>query len=102
MPIFVSRLSHIFVALFVCIISLAAPVAAQTVDRPLFLNDDGLPTLAPLLVEVTPAVVNIAVESLQSVEQNPLFNDPFFQWFFDMQPMPQMPQQRWQMSRVPA
>ncbi|MFY9206230.1 MAG: Do family serine endopeptidase, partial [Yoonia sp.] len=98
MPIFVSRLSHIFVALFVCIISLAAPVAAQTVDRPLFLNDDGLPTLAPLLVEVTPAVVNISVESLQSVEQNPLFNDPFFQRFFDMQPMPQMPQQRWQMS----
>jgi len=98
MSIPVSRFGHVLLALCVLTINLATPVASQTADRPLYLNDDGLPTLAPLLIEVTPAVVNISVESLQSVEQNPLFNDPFFQRFFDMQPMPQMPQQRLQMS----
>lgn len=98
MSILVSRFDHVLLALCVLTMNLATPVASQTADRLLYLNDDGLPTLAPLLIEVTPAVVNISVESLQSVEQNPLFNDPFFQQFFDIQPIPQMPQQRRQMS----
>ena len=98
MPILVSRFGHVLLALCVLTINLATPVASQTADRPLYLNDDGLPTLAPLLIEVTPAVVNISVESLQSFEQNPLFNDPFFERFFDLQPMPQMPQRRRHMS----
>ena len=88
MSILVSRFGHVLLALCVLTINLATPVASQTADRPLYLNDDGLPTLAPLLIEVTPAVVNISVESLQSFEQNPLFNDPFFERFFDLQPMP--------------
>ncbi len=81
-----------------CVVLLAAgPAAAQTPDRPLFLNDDGLPTLAPLLAEVTPAVVNISVETRQDVESNPLFADPFFRRYFDLPPMPQ-PSPRQQMS----
>ena len=95
MPILVSRLGHVVITLCVLTIGFATPVASQTLDKPLYLNEDGLPTLAPLLAEVTPAVVNISVETLQSVESSPLFNDPFFQRFFDM---PQMPQQRRQMS----
>ncbi len=98
MSILVSRFGHVLLALCVLTINLATPVASQTADRPLYLNDDGLPTLAPLLIEVTPAVVNISVESLQSFEQNPLFNDPFFERFFDLQPMPQMPQRRRHMN----
>ncbi len=98
MSVPVSRLGHVLLALCVLSINLATPVASQTAGRPPYLNDDGLPTLAPLLIEVTPAVVNISVESLQSFEQNPLLNDPFFERFFDMQPAPQMPQQRRQMS----
>ena len=81
-----------------CMTLLAAnPMVAQTPDRPLFLNDDGLPTLAPLLAEVTPAVVNISVETRQDVESNPLFADPFFRRYFDLPPMPQ-PSPRQQMS----
>ncbi|MCC6144808.1 MAG: hypothetical protein IT368_13455 [Candidatus Hydrogenedentes bacterium] len=40
----------------------AIPIAAQTRNRPVFLHEDGLPTIAPLPAEVTPAMVNILVE----------------------------------------
>lgn len=98
MLVIISRLGHILVALCILSLSFAAPVASQTADRPLYLNDDGLPTLAPLLAEATSAVVNISVESRQTAELNPLFNDPLFRCFFDMQPFPQQPQPRLQMS----
>ncbi len=42
-----------------------------------------VPTLAPLLRDVTPAVVNIAVRG-KIREENPLFQDPFFRQFFNM------------------
>ena len=42
----------------------------------------GLPTLAPLVNEVTPAVVNISVVTRSPMENNPLFRDPFFRRFF--------------------
>lgn len=42
-----------------------------------------LPTLAPLLEKVNPAVVNIATFSTRNVV-NPLLNDPFFQRFFNI------------------
>ncbi|WP_245891955.1 MULTISPECIES: DegQ family serine endoprotease [Devosia] len=54
-----------------------------------------LPTLAPLLEQVTPAVVNIAVVSEAPAATNPLYNDPFFRRFFDL---PQAPQARPRMS----
>ncbi|QKT03145.1 DegQ family serine endoprotease [Ectothiorhodospiraceae bacterium 2226] len=41
-----------------------------------------LPTLAPLLEEITPAVVNISTRGRVQVQQSPLFNDPFFRHFF--------------------
>lgn len=41
-----------------------------------------LPTLAPMLEEVNPAVVNIATFSTRKQAQNPLLNDPFFRHFF--------------------
>ena len=40
-------------------------------------------SLAPLLKEVTPAVVNISVLTKSAIEDNPLFRDPFFRRFFD-------------------
>ena len=45
---------------------------------------DGLPTLAPLVERVTPAVVNVAVKSKMDMEENPLFKDPKFRRFFDL------------------
>lgn len=53
----------------------------------------GYPTLAPLLRRVTPAVVNISVESKISLEEHPFFQDPDFRRFlekFDL-PLPEEP-----------
>jgi Do/DeqQ family serine protease len=46
--------------------------------------DGKVPTLAPLLEQVTPAVVNIAVLSRSPEQDNPLMRDPFFRRFFGM------------------
>ncbi|MBX5088273.1 peptidase S1 [Rhizobium lentis] len=43
-----------------------------------------LPTLAPMLERVTPAVVNIAVASKAPAEDNPLYSDPGFRRFFNL------------------
>jgi Do/DeqQ family serine protease len=53
---------------------------------------DGVPTLAPVLYRVTPAVVNIAVLQRSPEDQNPLLRDPFFRRFFGLpgQPSPQI------------
>jgi S1-C subfamily serine protease len=48
----------------------------------------GIPTLAPMLERVTPAVVNIASAGRIPVEQNPLFNAPFFRDFFGVPGQP--------------
>ncbi|NOZ52611.1 MAG: DegQ family serine endoprotease [Gammaproteobacteria bacterium] len=58
---------------------------------PLLVDGAGRPTLSPMLKQVTPAVVNISTKSHVKIQQNPLFNDPFFRRFFDV---PDMPQQR--------
>jgi len=49
-------------------------------------DSDGkqLPSLAPMLKTVNPAVVNIATFSKQRVANNPLLNDPFFRRFFNV------------------
>jgi len=39
------------------------------------------PGIAPILEQVTPAVVNISVTGRASIPQNPLLNDPFFKRF---------------------
>jgi serine protease Do len=59
--------------------ALAAPATAQVPD----LATGRIPTLAPLVREVTPAVVNISVQG-KVREDNPLYKDPFFREFFDM------------------
>lgn len=43
-----------------------------------------IPTLAPMLAEVTPGVVNIAVISRAQDYDNPLLRDPFFRRFFNL------------------
>lgn len=45
-----------------------------------------LPTLAPMLKQATPAVVNIATTGTIQVRENPLFSDPFFRHFFGAPP----------------
>ncbi|MGH8642595.1 MAG: Do family serine endopeptidase, partial [Burkholderiales bacterium] len=66
----------------------AVPVGAQPQT-----DARGLPTLAPLVNEVTPAVVNISVITRSPLEANPLFADPFFRRFFDLPDQPQRQEQ---------
>jgi len=63
------------------VLAAAFPAAAQA---PLPTDERGLPTLAPVLDRVTPAVVNISVVSRGAAEGNPLYRDPFFRRFFDL------------------
>jgi serine protease Do len=58
----------------------AAPAAAQVPDLKL---GGTIPTLAPLVRQVTPAVVNISVHG-RVREDNPLYRDPIFREFFDV------------------
>jgi len=67
---------------------LAAPAPAAPP-----LEARGLPTLAPLVNEVTPAVVNISVVTRSPLEDNPLFRDPFFRRFFNLPDRPQRREQ---------
>ena len=53
----------------------------------------GLPTLAPLVNQVTPAVVNVSVMTRAPMEDNPLFRDPFFRRFFNLPDKPQRKEQ---------
>ncbi len=43
-----------------------------------------MPSLAPMLDQVTPAVVNISTRSRVKVKDNPLLSDPFFRYFFNL------------------
>ncbi|UTW14486.1 Do family serine endopeptidase [Marinobacterium rhizophilum] len=43
-----------------------------------------LPSLAPMLEQVNPAVVNIATYTSKAQQQNPLLQDPFFRRFFNL------------------
>jgi Do/DeqQ family serine protease len=65
-------------ALLGCLI-LSPAVAGQSP-----LSENGLPTLAPLLEKITPAVVNIAVLSRSPEDSNPMLQDPFFRRFFGL------------------
>lgn len=53
---------------------------------PLQVNGEKLPTLAPMVKQIAPAVVNISTRSKVNIQQNPLFNDPFFRHFFQQIP----------------
>jgi len=57
---------------------------------PTQVGETPVPSLAPMLKTVTPAVVNIATSGTVEV-QNPLLNDPFFRRFFDV---PNAPMER--------
>ena len=75
----------------------ALMLTASAFAQPLAATDArGLPTLAPLVNEVTPAVVNISVITRAPMEDNPLFRDPFFRRFFGV------PEQQQQQSEQAA
>ncbi len=62
---------------------------------PKFTGDgEPLPSLAPMLKSVNPAVVNISTYTTQRVQQNPLLNDPFFRHFFNVPRQQLQPRER--------
>lgn len=63
---------------------LLSPIGFTRAGAPPVFPDGRVPTLAPLIDEVTPAVVNIAVLQGSPEEENPLMQDPFFRRFFGL------------------
>ncbi len=70
-----------------CLLLCLAVTQAQAVI-PSAMNNQALPSLAPILEQVTPAVVNIATKNMAQRGGTSLFNDPFFRHFFHEQNTP--------------
>ena len=70
----------LFPTVFLALLTTALPTHSTLP----FDNKSGVPSLAPLLQDVTPAVVNISVQTRSAIEDNPLFRDPFFRRFFEL------------------
>lgn len=70
----------IHIVAFISLLNLAVNASAEL---PSSVDDQPLPTLAPMLEETTPAVVNISTTG-KVVVRDPFFDDPFFRRFFDM------------------
>lgn len=77
--------------LLVTTFMLVAIVPPARAVLPAAVDGEALPSLAPMLETVTPAVVNISTRGHVQVQTNPLLNDPFFRRFFNI---PDQPQQR--------
>ena len=68
------------------LLALIVALAPLTANAALPAGIDGqpLPSLAPMLERVTPAVVNVSTVSVVRTEDHPLLRDPFFRWFFEL------------------
>jgi serine protease Do len=66
-------------AVLLCAYIAWTPVVAQVPD----VRGGQIPTLAPVVKETTPSVVNISVHA-RVKEDNPLYRDPVFREFFDL------------------
>ena len=66
--------------IFLALMLISAPAQSAL---PFAVDGEELPSLAPMLEKTTPAVVNIATLGKVQVS-SPLFNDPVFQYFFNL------------------
>lgn len=82
-----NKFLHLVSLAFVFLFGAASHAALPPVDS----QGQALPTLAPMLERVTPAIVNIATKSRVRVRDNPLLLDPFFRRFFNV---PDVPRER--------
>jgi Do/DeqQ family serine protease len=76
-------------ALSALLFSLLLPLASHAA-LPAAVDGQPLPSLAPVLEQVTPSVVNIYTQTRVRIN-NPLINDPFFRRFFNV---PDQPRER--------
>jgi len=63
-----------------------AIAATANAALPARIGEQPLPSLAPLVREASPAVVNIATRGTVTAPRNPLMDDPFFRRFFGVPP----------------
>ena len=75
---------------------LLGPMQSNGAGLPLALDGQTLPSLAPMLEDVLPSVVNISTEGRVSASGSPFQSDPFFERFFNMIPDNQPRQRRTQ------
>jgi len=73
------------------VITDAVMTPAHAAGLPVSVDNQSLPSLAPMLETVMPAVVNVYTASRVQVRQSPMFDDPFFRHFFGI---PDMPRER--------
>jgi len=82
-----ARFLRSFTALLVAASLAALPLHTHAAALPPVVNGQPLPSLAPMLEKVTPAVVNISTKTRVRVS-NPFFDDPVFRQFFGLQGSP--------------
>jgi len=84
-----SRFSRL-IAVTIFAVAVNAVIAVNPAQTAL--PEDQVPTLAPLIKKISPAVVNISTSGKEDVQRHPFFDDPFFRRFFGNQP--DQPRQR--------
>jgi len=80
------------IVLMIYLMLAALPAAAVL---PAEVDGQPLPSLAPVLEQVTPAVVNVHTRTRVQLRSSPFFDDPFFRRFFDF---PSVPRERVEQS----
>lgn len=65
------------------LIVLLCMIAPAGVALPIAVDGEPLPSLAPMLEKVQPAVVNLSTTTHLQAQENPLMRDPLFRRFFD-------------------
>jgi Do/DeqQ family serine protease len=88
------RLSHWLAGLVACLLIGIAPRISQAGALPPAIDGQPMPSLAPMLEHVTPAVVNISTTTRVSV-RDPYFDDPVVRQLFGL---PATPRQRVEQS----
>ena len=68
------------------IMLLLGPMQSNGAGLPLSVDGETLPSLAPMLEDVLPSVVNISTEGRVAAGSSPFQSDPFFERFFNMMP----------------
>ncbi|GGY13542.1 heat-shock protein [Rhodanobacter panaciterrae] len=89
-----SRFLHWLTGLLAVIVVASVPGTSRAATLPTAVDGQPMPSLAPMLERVTPAVVNISTKTRVAVS-NPYFNDPVFRQFFGL---PDTPQERTKQS----
>ena len=75
-------LSSYWVRIFLFVVVLPLGAVRTQAGLPAIVDGAPLPSLAPMVETVLPAVVNISTRGRVSMRENPLMQDPFFRRFF--------------------